>query len=111
MGSSREVTAEMGEKCKEEEGFDFFIETSAKTGFNAENLFIEAVKELYIDYMSYNDVSSRISNAMTFQISQYQEKRSHPQNKKPKKDVALKYVYNIIIINKYNLNCSKSKWT
>lgn len=64
LESSREVTTEMAELFKEEEGFDFFIETSAKTGFNAENVFIEAVKELYIDYNSYNEVSSRLSTTM-----------------------------------------------
>ena len=85
LGSSREVTEEMGEKCKEEEGFDFFIETSAKTGFNAENLFIEAVKELYIDYMSYNDVSSRISNAMTSQNLPVPRKTLPPPKQEAKK--------------------------
>ena len=31
-----------------------FLETSAKTGFNAQEMFIEAAKVLYIDYLKYN---------------------------------------------------------
>ena len=30
------------------------METSAKTGFNAQQLFIEAAKVLYIDFLKYN---------------------------------------------------------
>ena len=30
--------------------FDFFMETSAKTGFNAEQLFVKAAKLLYDNY-------------------------------------------------------------
>ena len=34
-------------------GFDLFLETSAKTGFNAQNLFIEAGKILYEEHLKY----------------------------------------------------------
>ncbi len=30
--------------------FDYFMETSAKTGFNAEKIFVQAAKMLYSDY-------------------------------------------------------------
>ena len=30
------------------------METSAKTGFNAQEMFIEAAKVLYTDYLKYN---------------------------------------------------------
>ena len=33
--------------------FDLFMETSAKNGFNAQNLFIEAGKILYNEYVKY----------------------------------------------------------
>ena len=36
-------------------GFSYFTETSAKTGFNARNVFIEAAKILYDDYQKYKD--------------------------------------------------------
>jgi hypothetical protein len=31
------------------------METSAKTGFNAKNVFVEAAKTLYKDYLKYKD--------------------------------------------------------
>ena len=43
----------MGEKFKEEYELDLFMETSAKTGYNAQELFIEAAKILYKDYNEY----------------------------------------------------------
>ena len=33
--------------------FDLFMETSAKTGFNAQNIFVEAGKILYNEYVKY----------------------------------------------------------
>ena len=41
---------------KEEYGFDMFLESSAKTGFNAKEIFIEAAKLLYKDYQLYSKV-------------------------------------------------------
>ena len=31
-----------------------FLESSAKTGFNAQEMFIEAAKVLYVDYLKFN---------------------------------------------------------
>ena len=31
------------------------METSAKTGFNAQKVFVEAAKVLYLDYLKYKD--------------------------------------------------------
>ncbi len=38
---------------------DYFIETSAKNGYNAKTVFIEAAKTLYRDYLKYKDRASR----------------------------------------------------
>ena len=40
---------------KEKYGFDLFMETSAKTGFNAKELFLEAAKVLNIDYSKFKE--------------------------------------------------------
>ena len=40
-------------KFKNEQGLDLFMETSAKTGYNARNVLIEAAKMLYADYLKY----------------------------------------------------------
>ena len=43
----------MAEKFKEEFDLDYFIETSAKTGFNTQELFIKAAKVLFEDFNEY----------------------------------------------------------
>ena len=53
LENERVITKQMGEKFKEEYELDLFMETSAKTGYNAQELFIEAAKILYKDYNEY----------------------------------------------------------
>ena len=52
----------MGEKFKEEYELDLFMETSAKTGYNAQELFIEAAKILYKDYNEYKKSKKHKNN-------------------------------------------------
>ena len=66
---SREVTEQMGEQMKTEQNFDLFMETSAKTGFNAEKVFIEAAKVLYQDYLSYKERYSRTGSMLSIPLS------------------------------------------
>jgi hypothetical protein len=47
------ITKEEAEKFKRDFDLDLFKETSAKTGFNTEELFIHAAKLLYNDYSFY----------------------------------------------------------
>ena len=49
----REVTKEEAQKYAEINGIDKFMETSAKTGENAQQLLIEVAKFLYIDSLNY----------------------------------------------------------
>jgi GTPase SAR1 family protein len=51
----RKVKKEDAEKLKEDYEFDYFTEASAKTGFNAKEIFIKAAQILYDDYISYNN--------------------------------------------------------
>ncbi len=53
LEDKRLIYKEQGEKCKDEYDLDYFIETSAKTGMNAREIFIEAVKILYDNYLLY----------------------------------------------------------
>lgn len=55
LENKRKVGKELGEKYKEDYNLDFFCETSAKNGMNAQKVFVEAAKVLYLDYLKYKD--------------------------------------------------------
>ena len=50
LEDSRLITAEQGKQLQKDYDLDLFMETSAKTGFNTIELFVEAAKLLYRDY-------------------------------------------------------------
>ncbi len=58
LSDNRQVTYETAKKFKDENKIDYFCETSAKTGFNAKQLFKEAAKLLFEDHLKYKDTSS-----------------------------------------------------
>ena len=55
LEEERKVSKEEGEKYKEDQHLDLFMETSAKTGHNARNVLIEAAKILYKDYLKFDE--------------------------------------------------------
>ena len=59
LEESRLVTKEQALKFKEDFELDLFMETSAKTGFNTQELFVQAAKVLYDDYMKYKQKSKK----------------------------------------------------
>ena len=54
LEDQRKIKKEEGESFAKQANFNKFIETSAKTGVNAKELFIEASKMLYDDFILYN---------------------------------------------------------
>jgi len=54
LENERKISEEEGRKCCKDLDFYCFYETSAKTGFNSKEVFIKAVKLLYINYRKYN---------------------------------------------------------
>ena len=56
LEDKRVITKEEGEKFKEEKNLDKFIETSAKTGENAQEVLLEAAKLLYKDYLKAKNI-------------------------------------------------------
>ena len=55
LEENRQVKKEEGLKYKNDENLDLFLESSAKTGYNARSVLVEAAKMLYRDYMKYNE--------------------------------------------------------
>jgi len=71
LDDQRKVKTEEGQRYAEQYKLNKFVETSAKSGFNAKNIFIEAAKLLYDDYILYHkdtietDNNSEISGKQT----------------------------------------------
>ena len=55
LEEDRKIKTEEGEKFKEDQHLDLFLETSAKTGLNARNVLVEAAKILYQDYLKFDE--------------------------------------------------------
>ena len=55
LENERKITKEMGQDLCDSNGLNLFIETSAKTGFNVKQLFIEATKLLYEEHIKYEN--------------------------------------------------------
>ena len=62
LEEKREVPKEKGEEFCKSHGINFFLETSARTGFNAQNVFLEASKLLYEQHLKFKDRLSRPNN-------------------------------------------------
>jgi GTPase SAR1 family protein len=59
LEEERKISKEKAENFKNDYELDLFMETSAKTGMNAQELFIEAAKILFNDYSKYKLVRSK----------------------------------------------------
>ena len=88
LEDKRQISKESGEKFYIENKLKFFSETSAKTGFNVQNVFIEVAKELY---RSHEEIKNRVSRpgsmtavAYTPEISNTLSKELHEEDE-PKK--------------------------
>ncbi len=54
LEKNRQVNTKTGEEYKSDLGLDYFLECSAKTGFNSQEVFTHACLVLYNDYLKYN---------------------------------------------------------
>ena len=67
LEDKRKISKEIGEKFCNDHKLSFFIETSAKTGFNVQNVFIPVAKELYLQHEEIKNRVSRPGSMMTMQ--------------------------------------------
>ena len=62
LEEKRQVQKEEGVKYKNDQKLDLFMECSAKTGYNARNVLVEAAKILYKDYLKIRDAEENENN-------------------------------------------------
>jgi len=65
LEEKRKVDKEVALKYKTDHNLDYLTETSAKTGFNAKSVFVEAAKVLYKDYLKYKEKLDRSRSSST----------------------------------------------
>ena len=61
LENKRQIKIEDAEQLKNDLGINFFMESSAKNGFNSQNIFIEATKCLFQNYTLYTYWGSTIT--------------------------------------------------
>ena len=59
LEDKRKITTDEAKLFSKNHAFHYFSETSAKNGFNAQEIFIRAAKELYMYHLEYKDRSTR----------------------------------------------------
>ena len=75
LENQRQVEKEKGEQFCKENKLNLFMESSAKTGVNAQNIFIQAAKTLYDDYINYQkktDEAGKTKNNTNQNLNQNQ---------------------------------------
>jgi len=86
LEEDRQIQKEEGENYKKENNLDLFMETSAKTGYNARNVLIEAAKMLYKGYRHenehYNCHCTGCEFYIKYRLRKEEEERERNQRKK-----------------------------
>ena len=62
LEDERKISKEEAEKYFQENNFNLFFETSAKTGFNAKEVFMECSKILFLEKQKYNKINNSFEN-------------------------------------------------
>ena len=78
----RKVKKEDAEKLKEDYEFDYFTEASAKTGFNAKEMFIHAAKILFEEFVKYGD-NNNLNNNIDIKGEKLNTDNKEERKKKP----------------------------
>lgn len=64
LDDKRKILIDRAEQYAKSENFNLFLESSAKTGFNAQKVFIEAGLNLYQNYLKYSSKRSKNSSSV-----------------------------------------------
>ena len=91
LEAEREVTTEQGENFYKQNNLNLFLESSAKTGFNSQKIFIKAAEILYEDFTKYQDENSSNDNGSTNENNNNNKQRlDNYNNNNKKKNVCCK---------------------
>ena len=82
LEKERKITKEKGEKFKELNNLDLFMEASAKSGINAQNIFVQAAKLLYQDYLKYQGDEQSVLTEESVKTMELSAKRKEKDRKK-----------------------------
>ena len=63
LDAKREITKEHGQKFCKDHGLNMFLETSAKTGFNVQKVFVEIAFLLYEENLKYQERANNLSKS------------------------------------------------
>ena len=77
LEDKRVVSKGAGEKFSRDHPILYFTETSAKTGFNVQNVFVEAAKELYLHH---EDIKNRLSRSGSISLLEYNPEENNNNN-------------------------------
>ena len=84
LEKERKITTQEGESFAKMNNISKFVETSAKTGLNAQKTFIEIADLLYHDYLKFKDDESTISEDNSVRTMESVGKRIENKNNKNK---------------------------
>jgi small GTP-binding protein len=84
LENDRQVTKEQGEQFCKDNKINGFMEASAKTGVNAQKIFIKAAETLYLDYLRYEKKTEESGGKIEKNFGNQQNNRKRIDNK-PKK--------------------------
>ena len=85
LENDRQVTKEQGEQFCKDNKINGFMEASAKTGVNAQKIFIKAAETLYLDYLRYEKKTEESGGKIENNFGNQQNNRKRIDNK-PKKN-------------------------
>ena len=81
LSDSRKVTEEEARKFKDDYLLNLYMETSAKTGFNAREIFVEAARVLLKEYNQYK----KVDEEKKIKLSNLSEQDPHDVTKNKEK--------------------------
>ena len=82
LNDKRVIQFEKGKEFSKDYNFDLFFETSAKNGFNVKNVFIDAAKILYLEYMEYVNIKNNLIKEKKIVIHKKENGNEDERNKK-----------------------------